>query len=105
MVATEPYTSYPTNLSAAADWTSKQQCCLTVGVIYFCQFRCNIFVNRAKVSKPCIVFNLYIVQMNSITGIYFITYIYIYIFHVFPSLPEASAPPVMLSCLDQYGVA
>jgi hypothetical protein len=33
VVATGPYTSYPTNFSAAAvDWTLKQQCCFAVGV-------------------------------------------------------------------------
>jgi hypothetical protein len=32
VVATGPYTSYPTNFSAAVDWPLKQQCCFTVSV-------------------------------------------------------------------------
>jgi hypothetical protein len=32
VVGTGPYTSYPTSLSAAVDWTLKQPCCLTVTI-------------------------------------------------------------------------
>jgi hypothetical protein len=34
--------------------------------MYFCQFWCNIFTYRAKVSKPYVGFNLHIAFMNLI---------------------------------------
>jgi hypothetical protein len=33
VVATGPYTSYLTNVSAVAGWTLEQQCCFTVSVL------------------------------------------------------------------------
>jgi hypothetical protein len=69
VVATRPYTSYPINFSAVADWTSKQQCCLTVSVCVSAKLCYNIFAYR--VSKLCMSFNLQSVYINLI--IYIIT--------------------------------
>jgi hypothetical protein len=59
VVATGPYTSYPTNFSAVEAAVLFYRQCMC-----FCQFWGNIVAYRAKVSKPYLSFNLHIVYIT-----------------------------------------